>query len=394
MATATPTTYAIEIRDKDDELKQRIEHRVTSLSWEWKAHGGCGRCNATIEGNPYLFEPAADDNILIYLPAPGGGAELWYRGYIESFNRTFAGPKGTLSMEFEGLFGWMNRLVVHENVGVKVYEGMEMSAIVDSVFDEFIAPQAPITKGTIDEGLFSADRLEFKNDAEDVLRTLADLQGRVIYGVGPDGVFYWRNESDTVGPKGKWFIGDHITGVRDRTDYRGMKNEVFFEGGKIAGAVFSVRRSSTGLQALHGVRQILASNSSINTNAVSARFIKNILLGEGVPRRQVTATKSNVEEKIEASIPIGPIEIIDPERYRDPNRYRADADPDGILYGVGDHIYGETEQHYVERVRYTLSPDSGNVDAEIQFGDSQAVSMTSARIKQLENEISNVRRSL
>lgn len=394
MATATPTTYAIEIRDKDDALKQRIEHRVSSLSWEWKAHGGCGRCNVTIEGNPYLFEPAGDDNILIYLPASGGGAELWYRGYIESFNRSFSGPKGTLSMEFEGLFGWMNRLVIHDDVGVKVYEGMEMSAIVDSLFDEFIAPQAPITKGTIDEGLFSADRLEFKNDAEDVLRTLADLQGRVIYGVGPDGVFYWRNESDTVGPKGKWFIGDHITGVRDRTDYRGMKNEVFFEGGKIGGAVFSVRRSSAGLQALHGVRQILASNSSINTNAVSARFIKNILLGEGVPRRQVTATKSNLEEKIEVSIPIGPIEIIDPERYRDPNRYRADADPDGIFYGVGDHIYGETEQHYVERVRYTLSPDSGRVDAEVQFGDSQAVSMTSARIKQLENEISNVRRSL
>jgi len=391
MATATPTTYAIEIRDKDDALKKRIEHLVTSLSWEWKAQGGCGRCNLTLDGDPYLFEPEGDDNILIYLPAEGGGSELWYRGYLETLNRTFSGSKGSLSLEFEGYYGWASRIIVHDDFLEKVYQGQEMSSIAESILDDFLLVEAPITKGTIQEGSFSADRLAFKGECDEAFATLSDLQGRVIYGVGPDRVFYWYNESNVVGDRGKWFIGDHITGVRDRTDFRSMVNEVFFEGGKVNNATFSVQRKSIGHQTLHGVRQKLKSNSAITTNDVSSRFIKNQFLIDAVPKRQVTGSLENISRRLEASLPIGPIEIVDPDRYQHPNRYRSDADPEGILYGVGNYVYGETEKHYIDRIRYTLSPESGKVNAEVQFGDSLGVSLTSSRIKQLENEISNLR---
>lgn len=391
MATAIPTTYAVEIRNKDDELKARVEHRISSLSWEWLAQGGCGRCSLTIEGDPYIIEPEADDNVLIYLPASGGGAELWYRGYLETVSRSLAGPKGSLALEFEGYYGWASRIIVHENVGEKVFVGREMSSIAESILDDFIVPQSPVTKGTIQEGLFSADRLAFKGEAADAFATLSELQGRVIYGVGPDREFYWYNESAVVGDTGKWFIGDHIVGVRDRTDFRSMVNEVFFEGGKVNGSTFSVQRKSIGHQDIYGIRQKLRSNGSITTNAVSSRFIKNQFLIEAVPKRQVSGVLHNIARRIEATLPIGPIEIIDPERYQHPNRYRADADPEGIYYGVGDYFYGETERHYIDRIRYTMTPEDGRVNAEVQFGDSFGISLTSSRIKQLELELSSVR---
>lgn len=389
--------YGIEIRNKSGQLKKRIEHLTSPVSWEWKSQGGCGRCTLTIEGKDNYFTPEGDDDIQIFMPDPDfGGATLVYRGYLETINRVKASTL-KMDLEFEGYFGWASRVVVHDNVAEKVWEYQETSAIAEDVLDTFMVPKISIIKGTVMAGSFSPDRLAFKGNPSEVFGTLADLQGRVVYGVGPDLVFYWYNDYETVQPDMKWFIGDHITNVQDRIDFRQIKNDIIFEGGKVNDATFTVRKQATAYQDLYGYRQVIVSNGSVTTNSVASRLCKNIIQQEGIPRRQVSGTLTSTKKRLEFNLPIGPVEIIDKEEYEDPKRYGEAGDGGSditygeVVDGGSGAIYGETERHYIDRIRYTLDPESGRVNAEVQFGDSLAISLASSRMKQIEQGLEAVR---
>jgi hypothetical protein len=50
-APVAPTGYAIELRDRFGELKGRLDSHVTSVSWDWRAIGGCGQARLRITGD-------------------------------------------------------------------------------------------------------------------------------------------------------------------------------------------------------------------------------------------------------------------------------------------------------------------------------------------------------
>src|SRR3990167_5107143 len=72
----SPSRYAIEIRDKNFRLKDRIENAVTNLQWEWNRIGGCGKATMTIDGNYLRLSVSPDDDVRIYLPNATSGATL------------------------------------------------------------------------------------------------------------------------------------------------------------------------------------------------------------------------------------------------------------------------------------------------------------------------------
>lgn len=392
MATAVPKTYQIEIRDKDNKLKEIITPYVTKLSWEWLAEGGCGRCQVTVDGDYLRFLPEAEDNILIYLPPESGDAVLRYRGIIETASRSATGSSQKIDMDFDGYSSWFKRTIVHDSFNEKIYTQKEMSVIADDVLTTYVLPHASITKGTIEEGNFVADSLSFKGFVYDVLKQLAEFQGRVVWGVGPDRVFYWYNEVDEVSDYGKWMIGDKITDIKDRTEWRSIKNDIFLEGGKVNDDTFTTNRGSQGSQDLYGLRQDLESRSSITTSATASGFIRALLKKEGRPRRQYSAKLSSANFEIEDNLPFGLVEIIDKDEYQNPLRYGTTGKGSNIEYAdPTDYVYGQTAQHHVDRIRYTLTPEDGKIDAQIQFGDSLAISQASAHIKQLELVLDAVR---
>lgn len=383
-----PKKYALLLLDKDNNMKFRLENFVPDVAWDWLAEGGCGQCRIKAEGDALRFDPAADDKLQIWLPIGSGDAVNAYTGYLESFSRDFDGKNQSINLEFNGYAGWFERVVVHDDVNEKVYESTETSAVAEDIVDNFLVPNSPVTKGTIEEGEFSPDLLSFKGYVSEVLKTLAVLQGRVVYGVGPDLNFYWYNEIDTVGNNNRWYFEDGITSLKSRTDFSAIKNDIFFEGGEVNGAVFASRRQSPGSQTAYGLHQDIQSQGSITTNAVAARYSRNILKSDGIPRRQVTVRRENINYRMESSLPFGPVEIIDADTYQHPIRYKNTSDAE--IYGNGK-VYGQTERFFIDRIRYSFSAEDGKLDAEYQFGDSLAVSRASTRMKRLQDEISTLR---
>jgi len=60
--TTIASKYAIELRDKNGNLKTHLTPFVSNASWEWNRIGGCGRCSLTIKkGYRDIIFDARDD---------------------------------------------------------------------------------------------------------------------------------------------------------------------------------------------------------------------------------------------------------------------------------------------------------------------------------------------
>lgn len=391
-----PKQYSVELRNKDGELKEKLESYLPRLSWEWLRHGGCGRCKIELAGDLSRIVPESLDQLLIYLPVGSGDAELVYRGIISDFERRQDGKKSSLAMDFVGPYQWWSRrIVVHDDVSEKIYRSFEVSAIAEDIFDNFIQPNAPFTKGTIEEGSFAADILAFKGYVNEIFATLASLQGRIFYGINENLEFYWINESDDVGANSKWHVGEHISKLRDRTDFERVVNDIFLEGGSVGEGdserVFTMRLPAQDHIDLFGVSQRIESQGNIISSGVGSRYMSNLIEQQGIPARQVTAELAAYSRRIESSLPIGRIQIIDPAFYQDRIKYRDAADPQVITYGVGNYVYGEAEEFYVDNIKYEVDGGRGVFNVSVQFGDSQAESQASTRLKKMDQVINATR---
>lgn len=395
MPTITPTRYALELRDKDGNLKGRLEPFVTNLSWEWNRAGGCGRCTFTISGSYLRNVIEADDDFRIYLTDSGGTtATLWYRGYVESATPSASGNE-SIQVECSGYFGMMERFIVQDDGDELEYLGTEVSAIAEDLVDTFVVPNTDITTGTFQASSVSPDQIAFKGSVKEALDTLADLVGSPEYGVDEDLSFFWYNESDTY--KHRFYLGGDVTKISKKTDYKNILNQIYFEGGDVDGAAFKTSGGSSQSQAKFGVHQGIVSNGSINTSATASQFIRGLLNQKGVPQRQFSVGVTNTTKRLESSLPISAVAVVDPEDYQDLLKYgTTGAGGSNTLYGKkvnggSNKRYGSTARNQVDRIKYTVSDMDGRVDAEIQFGNSLSVSRASASLKRLENTLNAVR---
>lgn len=393
---SAPNHYAIELRDKSFILKQRLEPYATSVKWEWNRIGGCGRCTITVSGDYSRFTANSDDDIRIYLPnADGKTASLWYRGYVESVAPSIQGGQDSIQIECTGYFGWLKRVVVHDAGEELVYTDMEITQIVAAIIDNFISPSSSITKGTIQASAFVSDRLAFKASADEVISTLSDLIGTVECGIDEDLEFFWYNQGTSI--TDRFYVGEKVTKLRDRFDFKNIINKVYFEGGKVDDVTYKRIGQSPSSQSRYGLKEDIISNGAITTDATAQQYITGILRQKAKPKRQLSITVMNLNRRIERNRPMGEIAIRDTGVSQAGAIYGTTANGgSNILYGTkanvgAGQLYGGISKHQVDRVSYSFSPEDGRVHADIQFGDSLAFSRASATIKQIEENLNAVR---
>lgn len=390
-----PNRYAVELRDKGFYLKARLEPYVTSLKWEWNRIGGCGRCTLTVLGDYNRFKANADDDLRIYLPKADLTAELWYRGYVESVAPTISGGQEAIQIECNGYFGWMSRVIVHDAGEEKEYTNAEITTILSDIIETFIEPNSSITLGTVQPSRYSVDQLNFKSDVSDAINTLIDLVGAVECGVDENLSFFWYNQSSEITER--FFLGDKVTKNNDRFDYKSIVNQIFFEGGKVSGVAYKRTGGSVSSVNRYGKRESIISNGSIVTDSTAQQYISGILRQDGKPKRQTTLSLMNLDHRIERNKPMGLMTIRDSTIAQDTPIYGTTANGgSNIYYGTRLHggsgrYYGGISKYTVDRVSYTLSPQDGRVHADIQFGDSLAISRASASLKRMEENLNAVR---
>lgn len=397
IVTISPSRYAIEIRDKNFQLKKRIEAQVTMLSWEWNRIGGCGRATVKVDGDYKAFQVNPDDDVRVYLPKAGGGALLWYRGYVESVSPTIqSGNSGSITIECTGYFGWLDRIIVHNSGASKIYTNQEVSAIVQDIVDNFIVGNAGIARGTIQANNFSPDSISFKTTARDAIRTLFDLIGTVEYGIDENLNFFWYNQDPNL--KDVFYLGDKVVKITDRVDFKNIVNKIYFEGGETElGAVFQTTGQSQSSINRYGKHEEIISNGSIYTINVASQFITSILRQRGIPARQLSISLKNIPKRLEAVLPIGAFSVVDPEVNQTGAVYGTTAAGGSnklygsILNGGSGQLYGGVAKHQVDRIQYQMSPEDGRVHAEVQFGTSASYSRASSALKRIELEQSALR---
>ena len=388
-SSVTPHRYAIELRDKDFNLKARLEPYITSFRWEWNRIGGCGRASFTITSDYKKFNISADDDIRVYLPNYGANtATLVYRGYVESVNANLSGSDENIGIECMGYFGWLERIIVQDSGSQKNYNSQEVSSVVSSLISTFVVPNSDITLGTIDPSNFVVDSIDFKGDAKECLKTLFDLLGDVEFGVDANLQFFWYNQNTDV--RHKFFLGDKITKLGDKFDFKGIINSIYFEGGSVGGSAYTKSGGSTSSQNRYGKHEEIISNGSITTDAVANRYITGLLRQKARPIRQIQMSLTNTRERLEASLPIGAVSIIDQEQAQTGAIYGTTAAGGSNriygsrLNGGSNQLYGGSIREQVERISYATSSEDGRFDADIQFGPSVSLSQSSALLKQLE----------
>ena len=389
LSTITPSRYAIEVRDKSFNLKRRIEHLVTAVSWEWNRIGGCGRCTLKVDGDYKRFDVAADDDIRIYLPNASSGSTLWYRGYVETVTPGIqTGNKGTIQIECMGYFGLFDRIVVHDSVSPKVYANQEIGQIVEDIVDDFVVANSSVTRGTVEPANFTPDTLSFKGSVKDCLRTLADLVGAVEYGVNASLEFFWMNQEDSL--RYVLMIGDKIVKIQDRIDFKNIANKVYFEGGEVGGAAFVTSGQSQSSIDRYGTHEEIISNGSIASQVVADQYMSSLFRNRAAPSRQLSIGIKNTKKRFEVNLPIGACSFVDQDFNQTGAIYGAVADGgSGKIYGTllnggSGQVYGGVSKHQIDRISYSLSPEDGKIHADIQFGSSIGVSLASATLKRIE----------
>lgn len=397
MPEALPKKYAIELRDKNFVLKQRIEHLVANLSWEWNRQGGCGRCTFDIPGDYLRFSVESDDDVRIYLPDAGGlTASLWYRGYVETASPVLSGSSsGSIKIECMGYAGWFDRILVHDGGVTKVYSSSEISLTVTDIINNYIIPNSNITLGTVDESEFTADTLEFKVSARDALRTCFELVNDVEYGVDENLAFFWRNRVDTISHK--YFVGDHISSFQEKIDFKSIVNQIYLEGGETDGEVLLAQGRASDSISKFGKREDIVSNGSIVTNSVAQQYISSLLSQKSRPQRQLSISLKNISTRIELSLPIGAVSVLDKDATQAAGIWGTTANNGSnkiwgrALAGGSEQLYGGSRHDQVERITYTLSPEDGKIHADLTLGTSIGFSRASAEMKRIELNLSATR---
>jgi len=387
-AAIAPSRYAIELRDKNFKLKGRLEAYVDGVSWEWNRIGGYGRATFKINGDYKRFEIGSDDDVRIYLPNQDGGASLWYRGYVESATHSVAsGNKGMIQVECTGYFSKADRKVVKDDGSPLVYENMEVSLIVRSLIQTFLVPGG-ITIGSIDAGSFTPDAISFKTSLKEALKTCFDLLGVIEYGVDENLRFYWYTQSEDL--RHVFHLGDKVSKLSDRFDFKNILNRIYFEGGEVNGTVFVTRGQSQSSINRNGEHEEIVSNGSIYTSSVASQLITSILRQRSFPQRQLSIGLKNTKKRLELSLPIGACAIVDPDSNQTGAVYGSIANGGSgkvygrVIAGGSGQVYGGLAKHQVDRIQYSLSPQDGRVNAEIQFGNSLGHSKASATLKRME----------
>lgn len=384
-------TYNVELRDKAGYLKGYLTPYAKDVSWEWNRIGGCGRCKIGLVMPYRKLEFGARDDIQIRIKS-GATSKLVYRGWISNITPSLKSPQ-EITLDVRGYFDLLDFLVIHNAGAKKVYSNILVSGIVNSIVDTFVTPNFNITKGTIDIALFNVDTLQFKCKVSEALRTLAELEGRIEYGIDEDLTFFWRTESTVLARK--FFVGNNVENFERRVDWSKLLNRIYFEGGDVAGTSYLKTAEGIDSQTMYFLAEGIISNSAIVTSSVADQYLSEILRERSSPELMLRFKVPNTSIRLEDTIPLGEVAVYDADY--DENMYIVGETADGgsdLTVGLkadggSNATVGAVFQGQIDKISYTLSETDEKFNIEISLGGSFLE--TSANMKQMDLLLSNLR---
>jgi len=386
------TKYNVEIR-RGGTLRTYLTPHVSGVTWEWSRIGGCGRCTLTLGMGYRDFDFIIGDDVQIRLKS-GATSKLVYRGFITNIIPSLKVGQ-QIKITAKGYFDKLRKLVVQDSGGAKTYTSDKVSDIVDDIADTFITPNSDITKGTIDAASFTADTLDFKTTVEQALRTLAELEGQVEYGVDEDLVFYWRAEESDINHK--LLVGDNVELFEKRSDGNQLLNKIYLEGGDVAGSPYARNAENTDSQDRYYLAEGIIVNAAITTQSVADQYLTALLQERSVIKTIFRVKIANTKTRFEDTIPMGRVVVFDAEYYDGEYVWGTAANGGSDLVwgtagnGGSDKIWGGDYSDQIDRVKYSLSDTDERVNADITLGGG--ILETSAKIKQLELMMAELRQA-
>jgi len=383
--------YNVELRDKAGTLKAYLTPEAADVSWKWNRLGGCGRCTIKLQKDYREISFSGADDIQIRVRS-GSTSKLVYRGWLSSVKPSLAEPE-TITLNVRGYFDFLDFIIVHDGGDKKTYENMGISAIVDSIVDDFITTPTDITKGTIDIATFTADKLEFRCKASEAIKTLSEIEGSIEYGVDENLVFYWRQQGETLSHK--FFIGDNVKVFERRIVWDNLVNKIYFEGGLVNDAPYIKISGAEDSQNRHFLAEGMESNSAITTDGVATRFLAAKLKESAKTPLTLKAKILNTDRRLEDTIPIGRVGIFDADYDQTLTKWGKTASGgDNLIWGTipndgSGGIWGGMYKDQISSIKYTLSNTEGRFNIELVFGGS--LLDTSAKLKQMDLLLSSLR---
>ena len=391
------TAYSVELRNKSFQFKQYLTPFVSKIQWEWNRLGGCGRCQIEITKGYRDIIFSARDDIQIRVK-DGSTTKLVYRGYLANITPTLkVGQKITLDVR--GYFDILKKIVVHSSGDTLSYAAKTVAFMADNIADTFIVPNTPITiAGALTAGAFTADAMDFLGTVAEALKTLAELQGDIEYGVDENLVLFWETESATI--NNKFFVGNNVAVLERKVNWDSLVNKIYLIGGEVTGTKYKKTAENTDSQAEYYLAEEIINNSSITTDGVSAQYMGSILTERAQPRFSFKAQIKNTALRIEDTVPLGQVTFYDPtydnvslgDLIGDLIGETADGGSNIIIGETGDGgsdvKVGRSFSDQIDRISYKLSDTPGRFNIEVQLGDTTLE--TAAKLKQLELKLNSL----
>ena len=383
--------YSIELRDKAGKLKMYLTAHASDVSWKWNRLGGCGRCTIKLQKEYRSIRFSGFDDIQIRVRS-GSTSKLVYRGWVASATSSLGFPQ-TISLDVRGYFDLLDYRVVHVAGLTKTYTNMTASAIVEDIIDTFVTPSSSIAKGTINDTSFTIDTIDFKCSVSEALKTLAEIEGEIEYGVDANLNFYFIKEGSTL--QHKFFVGNNVSIFDRKVEWDKLLNKIYFEGGEVNSTPFTKVASADDSQDRHFLSEDFVDNSSIKTDSVAIRYLLNKLKEKAKIPITIKAKIVNTDKRLEDTLPVGLVAIYDPDYDQTMNKWGTTANGGSNLVwgtqknGGSGAIWGGVYKEQVDSIKYTLSQTEERFNIELTFGNS--LLDTAAKLKRIELMLSSLR---
>lgn len=341
--------YRIKLSDRDLNILEYLEREALGLSWEYSRNGGCGSFNFDLPRS--LCDErfiSGDFNIKIERRNPVTNAyDLWYQGLVERKEPSIRGHQETISVIGHGYWVQLGRIRF-----TKTYTADEISVIVTDILDTFVVPSTNISydPGDIEVTGFTPDTLEFKNaTCLEALQTCAELAGGIELGVDRERNFFFKARGTNVSFRFP-ASGGKLVDYDYEDDFSSIVNQVFIQGGDVAGTPFTFEDTDLISQDKYGRRDRVIQNSAIVTTDVAQQYANALFAEYRDVVRRGRGKLVDYEELLEATTPLG---LLLPAVR-------------GTTYGektYGTFLYSGRLSFQINRIAYSI-----NSDSDLQIG--------------------------
>jgi len=343
-----------------------------SLSWNWNRIGGCGDCSVIVSAdNTVLDGITADSELKIMLnDNDDTGLKTVYRGFLVS-HKPVRNLSDTIELTLSGYVSQLRRVRIKHT-----YAGMEVSAIVKDILDNYVLPITDILYDVadIENTNYVVDTITFDEMADSAIKTLADIAGMREWGVDVNKKFFFKARSSEILHYLRY--KEVVVKYDTLNDWDNITNRIYLKGAD----AFEKEANNSESQSLYGIREKILQVSSLSTNSVANRYCTMYFADNAKVTRRVTIKLERNKTFFENTVPLGKICVIDNSITRAKKYGEASA-----IYGA--FKYGGLPSFQIDSIKYTLD----NEGTTVNISAGQARPDLAESIKRLEFELEQLR---